>query len=65
MWSFGCIIHEILQYVVKDPNESTKSFQKKDIYFKEIHAFPCHHAKQKKKIRKMENKGILLEAKIR
>ena len=42
-----------------------KAFKKKDIYFKEIHAFPCHHAKQKKKIRKMENKGILLEVKIR
>jgi hypothetical protein len=42
-----------------------KVFKKKDIYFKEIHAFRYRHAKQKKKIRKMENKGILWEAKIR
>ena len=42
-----------------------KAFKKKDIYFKEIHAFHYHHAKQKKKIRKMENKEMFWEAKIK
>jgi hypothetical protein len=51
MWSFGCIIHEILQYVVKDPIVSLKGFQKKRYLFQGNSCFPLSPCKKKEEVK--------------
>ena len=47
MWSFGCIIFELLQYVHKNPDHFQKEFQQKRYLFQGGSCFPLSPCKNK------------------
>lgn len=48
MWSFGCIIFELLQYVQKNPDTFHKEFQQKRYLFQGGSCFPLSPCKKQK-----------------